>query len=353
MAWALLSGVPVRAEPTLDAVKKRGQLICGVNGELPGFSFINAVKEWEGLDVDLCRAVAAAVLGDATKVKFVPLKPAERFTTLRSGGVDMLASNSTMTLQRETDGLEFAVPNYYDGQGFVVPKKLGMKNLTDLRSGKVCVLKATTHQANMNAWFGARRLLVTPVEFDSQDEMYDAFLASRCIGVTQDSTALASSLVRRGKTADYMMLPEIISKEPLGPYVRRGDEAWLDVVRWTQYAMLQAEELGIARGTVSHFLQSDDPKVRRILGDIPRTSSSPEDRMRSNDPAVQRLLGVTPGNGKALGLDEAWAYWIITQVGNYGESYEQNLGSRSPLKFARGLNALWTQGGLMYPLPLR
>jgi len=350
---ALAAPTAIAAEPTLDAVRKRGEVICGVNGQLPGFSFLNAIREWEGLDVDLCRAVAAAVLGDSKKAKFVPLQPQQRFDTLRAGTVDLLAANSTLTLQREADGLQFAVPNYYDGQAFVVAKKLDIKTLTTLRSGKVCVIKGTTHEANMESWFHARRLSVVPVQFDNQDAMYDAFLASRCVAVTQDSTALAASLTRRGKTADYMMLPEVISKEPLGPYVRRGDEAWLDVVRWTQYAMLEAEELGISGANAARFFQTNDPNVQRITGAMSGGGNSAEDQLRSNDPAVKRLLGVTPGNGKALGLDEAWAYNVIRQVGNYSESYERNVGSGSPLKFGRGLNALWSQGGLMYPLPLR
>jgi len=350
----LLHARPAAAESTLDVVRKRGELICGVNGLLPGFSFFNAVKEWEGLDVDLCRAVAAAVLGDAKKVKFVPLTPPQRFDTLRGGTIDMLASNSTITLQREAAGLQFAIPNYYDGQAFVVAKKLNIANAASLLSKTVCVLKGTTHQANMTAWFGARRLTVVPMQFDSQDEMYDAFLADKCAAVTQDSTALASSLVRRGKAAEYMMLPEIISKEPLGPYVRRGDEQWLDVVRWTEYAMLEAEELGVGKSNIDHFLETSDPRVQRLIGGAPSGGGrSAEDQLRSNDPAVQRLLGVIPGNGQALGLDEKWAYSIITQVGNYAEIYDRNIGAQSALRFARGINALWTKGGLMYPMPLR
>jgi general L-amino acid transport system substrate-binding protein len=341
------------AQPTLQAVRERGHLICGVNGELPGFSFLDAAKQWEGLDVDLCRAVAAAALGDATRVTFVPLTPEKRFDTLRSGAVDMLASNSTMTLRREANGLQFAVPNYYDGQAFVVPKKLGVTHATSLSGATICTLKGTTHLANMTSWFRARRMVVEPVMFDSQDRMYDAFLASRCVAVTQDSTALAATLMRRGKAADYMMLPEIISKEPLGPYVRRGDEGWLDVVRWTQYAMIDAEELGISRNQASHFLQSDDPNVRRLIGSLPATEVSTATGLESSDPAVKRLLGLAPGNGRALGLDERWAFNVISQVGNYGESYDRNIGSRSSLKFPRGINALWNRGGLMYALPLR
>ena len=324
-----LFGQPAAAESTLDVVKKRGQLICGANGQLPGFSFLNAMKEWEGLDVDLCRAIAAAVLGDATKVKFVPLTAQQRFQALASGEVDVLVRNTTVTLQRDAGlGVQFAAINYFDGQAFVVPAKLNIKELASLRSSPICFTKGTTHEANMLAWFRVRKLSVMPVGFDTDDAMYDAFLASRCVGATADATALASSLVRRGKAADYFMLPEVISKEPLGPFVRRGDEAWLDVVRWTHYAMLEAEERGISKAGVDEQRQSLDPEVKTFLG-------------------------VTPGNGKALGLSEAWAYNIIKQVGNYSESFERNLGTRSPLKLARRINALWNQGGQMYPPPLR
>jgi general L-amino acid transport system substrate-binding protein len=317
------------ADSTLDVVKQRGQLVCGVNGSVPGFSLLNAVKEWEGLDVDICRGVAAAVLGRADRVKFVALSTQQRFEALRSANVDVLAANSTITLQRTAGfGLEFTTPNYYDGQGFVVPKKLGIAGATALAGRDVCTLRGTTHEDNLKAWFGERRLKATPMMFDNQEAMYEAFFAGRCVAVTQDSTALAATVVRSGKAADYMMLPEIISREPLGPYVRRGDDAWADIIRWTQYAMLEAEALGITRDKAGEYL-------------------------RSNDPRVQRLLGITPGGGKALGLDETWAYNIVAQVGNYGESYERNVGRGSPLKFARGINGLWNQGGLMYPMPLR
>jgi general L-amino acid transport system substrate-binding protein len=325
----VISGIAAAADPTLDVVKQRGQLVCGVNGSVPGFSLLNAVKEWEGLDVDICRGVAAAVLGKADRVKFVALSTQQRFEALRSGEVDVLAANSTITLQRTAGiGLEFTTPNYYDGQGFVVPKKLGIAGATALASRDICALRGTTHEDNMKAWFGERRLKATPMMFDNQEAMYEAFFAGRCVAVTQDATALAATVVRSGKAADYMMLPEIISREPLGPYVRRGNDAWADIVRWTQYAMLEAEALGVTRDKVSEYL-------------------------RSNDPRVQRLLGITPGAGKALGLDETWAYNIVAQVGNYGESYERNVGKGSALKFARGINALWSQGGLMYPMPFR
>ncbi len=321
--------VPSSGQSTLETVKKRGQLNCAVNGKLPGFSLFNAVKEWEGLDVDFCRAVAAAVLGDASKVRFVPVASQQRFDALAAGEVDLLARNSTGTLERSAGGkVRFVVVNFYDGQAFVVPKKLNIERATSLRSGTVCVLKGTTHFFNLDSWFGVRALAVVPVPFDSEDEMYQAFFASRCMAVTEDSTSLAATLVRSGKAGDYMMLPDVISKEPLGPYVRAGDDAWFEIVRWTQYAMLEAEEYDIRKDNV-------------------------DEKRRGHEALVKRLLGVQPGNGKALGLDEDWAYNIIKQVGNYSESYERNVGAGSPLKFTRGVNALWSKGGLMYPLPLR
>ena len=317
------------AESTLDVVKKRGQLVCGVSGEIPGFSFLNAVREWQGLDVDLCRAIAAAVLGDATKVKFVPVTAKQRFDALKAGDFDVLARNTTVTLQRVAGlGVQFAAVNYYDGQAFVVPTKLGIKDVAGLRSSNVCILKGTTHEANMENWFRSRRLSVTPKVFDTQDAMYDAFFANRCIAVTDDASAMASMIVRRGKAADHTMLPDVISKEPLGPFVRRGDDAWLEVVRWTHYAMIEAEEREIFKANVGELRQSLDPDVRLFVG-------------------------TKPGNGQALGLDDKWAYEIIRQVGNYSDSFERNLGTRSPLNLARGINALWSKGGQMYPWPLR
>jgi general L-amino acid transport system substrate-binding protein len=326
----MLCGLPAAAQQTLEAVKKRGQVVCGVDGSLPGFSLLNAVKEWEGMDVDLCRAIAAATLGDATKVQFVQVTANDRFDRLAAGEFDVLARNSTVTLQRSAGkNVRFAVVNYFDGQAFVVPKKLKIDQLAGLRSGNICVGKGTTHEFNMDAWFKARRLSVVPVPFDSQEAMYAGFFGSRCIAVTADATGLAATIVRSGKAAEYMMLPEVISKEPLGPYVRNGDSPWLDIVRWTHYAMLEAEERGITPKSI-------DALKREVT-----------------DPYLRLFLGVDPGNGRALGLSEDWAYNIVKQVGNYGEIYEKNVGMGSPLKFARGVNALWSKGGLMYPLPLR
>lgn len=328
-ATVMLQG-PASAESTLDQVRKRGELVCGVDGSLPGFSLYNAVKEWEGLDVDLCRAVAAAALGDARKVKFVPVSANDRFARLAAGDFDMLARNSTVTLQRSAGAkVRFAVINYIDGQAFVVPKKLKVEQLANLAGSTVCLAKGTTHEFNMVSWFKARRLSVTPMAFDTAEAMYNGFFASRCAAVTADATALAGAIIRSGRAAEYMMLPGVISKEPLGPYVRDGDSQWLDIVRWTHYAMLEAEERGVSPKNID--------SLKRELG----------------DPYLRVFLGVDPGNGKALGLSEDWAYNVISQVGNYGDIYERNVGMASPLKFTRGVNALWTKGGQMYPLPLR
>ena len=316
-------------QSTLDAVKKRGQLICGANGSAPGFSAVDASGKWSGLDVDLCRAIAAAVLGDATKVKFVPLTTDRRFAALESGEVDVLARNSTVSLQRSVGAkVRFAVINYYDGQGFVAPKMMNIARASGLIDKTVCVTRNTTHEFNMAAWFGLRGYRIKTLAFDTPEQMYAAFFAGKCQGVTQDATALAAAIVNSGRAAEYLMLQDIISKEPLGPYVRDGDTPWLEIVRWTHYAMLEAEERGI-------------------------TANNVEGKLEAHDINVQIFLGVRPGNGKKLRIDEKWVYKIVKQVGNYGESFERNLGMGSALKFGRGINALWTKGGAMYALPLR
>ncbi|MBN9087466.1 MAG: amino acid ABC transporter substrate-binding protein [Reyranella sp.] len=328
---ALPLAIPVAAQTpsTLEVVKKRGQVICGVNVGLGGFSLPDSQGKWKGLDVDMCGAVAAAVLGDSTKTKFVPLSAQQRFLALQSGEIDMLVRNSTITLERDASlGIQYAGVNFYDGQGFMVSKKLGVKKLAELGGATICVAQGTTHEFNMAGYFRSRNLTIKPVVFESQDLMYEAFFGGRCDAMTQDSSALASALATRGKQADYETLPELISKEPLGPFTRRGDDQWLAVVRWSLFALLEAEEKEITQANV-------------------------DEQLKSNDPLVKRLLGVTAGNGKALGLDEKWAYAIVKQIGNYGESFERNVGMASPLKLQRGINALWTKGGLMYPLPLR
>lgn len=319
--------LPAAAQGTLQAVKKRGTLQCGVNGQAPGFSAMNEAKQWAGLDVDLCKAVAAAVLGDAGKVTYIPTTAADRFTRLAAGEFDMLARNSTVSLPRSVGAkVRFATINYVDGQAFVVPKAASIPSAAALSQKFVCVVRGTTHQANMLQWFRLRGVQAMMMPTDTPQAMYEAFYAGRCQAVTQDASVLAGNVIASGKAGDYLMLPEVISKEPLGPYVRDGESAWLDVVRWTHYAMLEAEERGITRANVDEMAKSPDL-------------------------TVQKFLGTLHGNGKILGLDEKWTFNIVKQVGNYGEAFERNVGQESPLKFARGLNALWTRGGVMMAPP--
>ena len=317
-------------EPTLALIKKRGQILCGVNGELHGFSFVDKQGRWSGFDVDFCRSVAAATLGDASKVKFVPATATNRFEMLKSGQMDLLARNTTITLRRSTGdtGVRYAAVTYIDSQGFAVSKKSGIKNLSELDKARICVTRDTSYQQNTLDWFAGLGLSVKLVLFDKTEATFEAFVAGACEAVTQQATGLVTAIVNTGKADDYMVLPERISKEPHGPYVRAGDNDWIDIVRWTHNARIEAEELGI-------------------------TSQNLESFRNTRSLAARRLLGLDTGNGKSLGLDEQWAHRIIAQVGNYGESYERHFGADSPLKYARGVNALWTKGGVMYPLPMR
>jgi general L-amino acid transport system substrate-binding protein len=331
---ALLACGSAHAGKDLDTVKARGTLICGVaaNG-LAGFMVVNSQGKWTGLDVDVCRAVAAALFGDSEKVKYVPVSGQQRFTALQSGEVDMLSNNTTATLQRDTSlGLDFGAVTYYDGQGFMVPKKLGVKSAKELNGASVCVPSGSTTELNLADFARANKFSVKPVVIEDMDQIRQAFFAGRCDVYTGDSSRLYSTRaanVPPPQTADdFIVLPEIISKEPLAPAFRHGDNQFGDIVRWSQYAMLEAEEYGITSQNVDEMLKTDNPTIKRILG-------------------------VTPGMGKALGVDEKWAYTIIKQVGNYGESFDRNVGMGSPLKIARGLNALWSQGGLQYAEPIR
>jgi len=325
----LPQGPASAAEPTLEIVRKRGELICGVNGELPGFSAVNAAKQWEGLDVEYCRAVAAATLADATKVKFVPLTAEKRFTALISGDIDVLARNSTYNLERAAGSkVRFTTVNFYDGQGFAVPKERNIDKAAQLGGHTVCVTKGTTTATNLTDWAKLFDIKITPVVVDDERAMFDAFLNNKCVGITKDRTALASAIVRAGMAPLFKMLPDTISKEPLGLYVRSGDDAWLDIVRWTHYAMITAEERNIRSSTVENR------------------------RKDAVEGGVRTLLGVDPGIGKPLGLDNNWVYNIIKQVGNYGEVYERNVGMGSPLKFSRGINSLPRDVGLMYAPPM-
>ncbi len=326
---AVLAAGPALAGKTLDAVRARGYVIVGVNGSLFGFGKPDEKGVWKGLDVDTGRAIAAAVFGDASKVKWVPLTAVQRFTALQSGEIDVLCRNTTRTLSRDTAlGLDFVHVNYYDGQGFMVPKKLGVKSAKELDGATVCVLPGTTTEMNAADFFRKNNMAWKPVVIESTAELAKTFFSGRCDVLTSDASQLAGTRAVAPNPDGYVILPEIISKEPLAPAVRHGDEQWRDIVDYAVMAMIAAEEMGITSKNVDQMLKSKDPKV-------------------------QRFLGVTPGNGKALGLDERWAYNVVKQVGNYAEVFERNVGPNTPLGLERGLNALWTDGGLMYVPPFK
>jgi general L-amino acid transport system substrate-binding protein len=329
VAVAFLATAGLAMAGTLDDVKAKGFISVGVNEGLSGFAAPDEKGEWRGLDVDTARAISVAVFGAKDKLKFVPLTAKTRFTALQSGEIDVLTRNCTQTLGRETAlGLNFAHVNYYDGQGFMVPKKLGVKSAKELDGATVCVLPGTTTELNLADYFRANGMQMKPVVIESTPELTKAFFAGRCDVYTSDASQLAGHRSVAPNPDDYIILPEIISKEPLAPAVRHGDDQWFDIVNFSVMAMIAAEELGITSKNVDDMLNSEDPKVKRFLG-------------------------VSPGNGKALGLDEKWAYNIVKQVGNYGEIFERNVGVNTPLKLERGLNAQWTDGGLMYAPPFK
>ena len=328
---AVLPAGHAMAGKDLDAVRARGQLICGVAvGGVGGFMTVDSQGKWTGLNVDICRAVSAAIFGDSEKVKYVPLSGQQRFTALQAGEVDLLSNNSTWTLTRDTAlGLDFVGITYYDGQGFMVPKKLGVKSARELNGASICVLTGSTSELNIADYFRTNKMTFKPVLFEDPDQSRAAFFSGRCDAYSGDQARLYATRVANAPNPDdYIVLPEIISKEPLGPVVRHGDNQFADVVRWAQYAMLEAEEYGI-------------------------TSKNVDEMLKSENPTIKRILGVTPGMGKALGVDEKWVYNIVKQVGNYGESFDRNVGMGSPLKIERGLNNLWTKGGLQYAPPIR
>jgi len=318
------------AGTTFDAVKTKGYVQCGVNTGVPGFSGADSQGQYRGIDVDLCRAVAAAMFNDATKLRYTPLSDQQRFTALQSGEIDVLIRNTTQTLLRDTTlGLIGAGVNFYDGQGVMVPRALGVASAMDLNDATVCVPPGTTMELNLADWFRANNLRFRPVVIEKFDEMVRAFGAGRCDVLTLETSLLATTrAIMLENPENYVILPETMSKEPLGPMVRQGDEQWFNLVRWTLNAMLEAEEYGI-------------------------TSRNVDEMLKSSNPNVQRILGVTPGMGKNLGVDDRWAYSIIKQVGNYGESFEANLGMGSAMKLERGINAQWRDGGLMYGWPIR
>jgi general L-amino acid transport system substrate-binding protein len=329
IATVLAFGMQAAGAQTLKAVKDRGQLVCGANGSLAGFGIPDPQGNWTGFDVDFCRAIAAAIFNDPTKVKFVPLTAANRFTALQSGEVDVLARNTTWTMSRDTSlGVDFAAVTYYDGQGFMVRKVLKVSSALELNDASVCVQQGTTTELNLADYFRSNHMSLKTVTFATVDEALKAYDAGRCDAYTTDSSGLYGSRVLLADPGANIVLPEIISKEPLSPAVRQGDDAWEDVVRWTHHAMLDAEELGVNKNNI-------------------------DDQKNSTNPEIRRLLGLEGQFGEALGLTNDWAYRIIKAEGNYGESFERNVGQGSPLKIARGLNALWTKGGLQYGLPIR
>ena len=330
-ALGLLAAQEARAGATLDSVKQKGFVQCGVNvSGLPGFATVDASNNWTGLDVDLCRAVAAAVFGDATKVKYTPLNAKERFTALQSGEIDVLSRNTTWTSSRDSAlGLNFAGVNYYDGQGFMAKKELGVASAKELDGASVCVQAGTTTELNLADYFRGNGMTYNSVVFENNDEVNKAYDAGRCDVLTTDQSGLYASRLKLANPDDHVILPEVISKEPLGPAVRQGDDEWFDIVKWTLFAMIQAEEFEITSANVEQV------------------------KAETKNPDIQRYLGVIEEKGKELGLPNDFAVQIITQVGGYGESFERNLGASSPLKIERGLNALWTKGGLMYNPPFR
>lgn len=331
-ASAALLATPAIAGKDLDAIKARGTLVCGVNQGLPGFSAADSQGRWSGLDVDLCRAVAATVLNDASKVRYVPLTSQQRFTALQAGEVDMLARNSTWTLTRDASlGLHFAGVNFYDGQGFMVPKSLNVTDLKQLRGATVCVEAGTTTELNLADFSRANNLNLRPVVFAEVAATTAAYFGGRCQAYTTDLSALASYRANEAPNpADHVILSQLISKEPLGPVVRQGDDEFFNIVKWVHNVMLEAEELGITQANVDQLrASSTNPNIRRILG-------------AGNE-----------NSGRLLGLDKDWAYRIIKQVGNYGESFERNVGKGSRIGLDRGINALWTEGGLQYAPPIR
>ncbi|NCT99165.1 MAG: amino acid ABC transporter substrate-binding protein [Comamonadaceae bacterium] len=329
---AALLALPAHAGKDLDAVKKRGELNCGVNTGLPGFSAADSQGKWSGMDVDVCRSVAAAILGNPDKVRYVPLTAQQRFTALQSGEIDLLARNTTWTLTRDASlGLTFVGVNFYDGQGFMVPKKLNVKSAKQLKGATVCVQSGTTTELNLTDYSRANNLGIKPVVFEKLEAALAAYASGRCQAYTTDSSGLASSRAKdMAKPDDHVILPELISKEPLGPAVRRGDDEFAAIVKWVGFALIEAEEYGITQANADELKKS------------------------STNPSVMRLLGMgNEDTGKLLGLDKEWAYRAIKAVGNYGEQFEHHVGPKTAIGLPRGINNLWTKGGVLYAPPIR
>lgn len=327
LAFTLLGTTQLRAQATAAAVAKKGFIQCGVSTGLAGFSQPDSNGEWRGLDVDLCRAIAAALFGDSRKVRYTPLNPQQRFTALQSGEIDILSRNTSWTLARDAgQGINFAGVNYYDGQGFMVGKKSNVKSAAQLNGATICVQPGTTTELNLTDYFRAKNMKFKLVVIEKMEEALKAYFAGRCdVYSTDVSGLIAGRASRAADASDHVILPEVISKEPLGPAVRHGDDLWFDLVKWSLFAMIDAEELGLS-------------------------SKNIDQHAKGANPIVQRFAGATGELGKSLGVDKRWAHNIIKQVGNYAESFERNL---TPLGVDRGLNKLWNQGGLMYAPPLR
>jgi general L-amino acid transport system substrate-binding protein len=331
LAAGALTVLPAHAGKNLDTIKQRGQVIGGVNTGLAGFSAADSQGNWTGLDVDICRAIAAATVGDATKVRFVPTNAQQRFTALQSGEIDILSRNTTWTLTRDASlGMHFTGVTYYDGQGFMVPVKSKIKSAKQLKGATVCVQSGTTTEKNLTDYSRANNLGIKPVVFEKVEAATGAYFSGRCQAYTTDASGLASVRNKEAKNpADHVILPELISKEPLGPAVRRGDDEWFAIVKWVVYGLIEAEEYGVTQANVDKLLAE------------------------STDPVVLRLLGKTEDTGKLLGLDKDWMVRAIKATGNYGEIFERNVGPKTPLNLPRGVNNLWTKGGLMYAPPVR
>jgi len=322
---------PAHAGKTLDAIKARGAVVCGVNTGLAGFSAADSQGNWTGLDVDTCRAIAAAVLGDGNKVKWVPLTAQQRFTALQSGEVDILARNTTWTLTRDASlGLSFTGVTYYDGQGFMVPVKAKIKSAKQLKGATVCVQSGTTTEKNLTDFSRANNLNMKPVVFEKQEAATGAYFSGRCIAFTTDASGLASVRNKEAKDPkEHVILPELISKEPLGPVVRRGDDEWFAIAKWVVFGLIEAEEYGITQANVEKMAKE------------------------SQDPVVMRIVGTSEDTGKLLGLDKDWMVRAIKTTGNYGEIFERNVGPKTPIGLPRGVNELWSKGGIMYAPPVR
>jgi general L-amino acid transport system substrate-binding protein len=332
LAWligaALGAGALTANAGTLDQVKARGVLICGANPGLAGFGLPDSQGVYQGLDVDECRAIAAAIFNDPNKVKFLPINAKDRPTILASGEIDVLIRNTTWTMSREAAGMFFTGVNYYDGQGFMVRKKLGVDSALKLDGASVCVQQGTTTELNLADYFRANNMKLEAVVFATDDEATKAYDSGRCDAYTTDASGLYSERLKMSNPDDHVVLPEIISKEPLGPSVRKDDIQWFEIVQWLHYALVTAEELGVTKANVDEKLKSDNP-------------------------AIRRLLGVEGDFGPSIGLTNDWAYRAIKAVGNYGELFERNVGMGSPIRIRRGLNALWNRGGLQYAPPIR